>query len=101
MSAKSVSHASVWASLSTAVAEGTMTLLPVPYVALQPGPVSNTLGSVGKQDQSAAAYGIDQAAHRGALAAEGTTVAVLACGVDVAYPRGNDRLLARTAESGL
>lgn len=51
---------------------------------------------------SGGAYGIDAAAHRGALAAGGSpTVAVLACGVDVAYPRGNDRLLGAVAERGL
>lgn len=51
---------------------------------------------------SGGAYGIDGAAHRGALASgRGPTLAVLACGVDVAYPRGNDRLLARVAEQGL
>lgn len=55
---------------------------------------------------SGGAYGIDAAAHRGALdggLVDGgaPTVAVLACGVDVAYPRGNDRLLARIAEQGL
>ena len=51
---------------------------------------------------SGGAYGIDAAAHRGALDADAApTVAVLACGVDIAYPRGNDRLLARTAERGL
>lgn len=51
---------------------------------------------------SGGAYGIDGAAHRGALTSGcGPTVAVLACGVDVAYPRGNDRLLARIAEQGL
>ena len=55
---------------------------------------------------SGGAYGIDAAAHRGALSAvqsgsTGSTVAVLACGVDVAYPRGNDRLLGRIAEVGL
>ncbi|MDI2129262.1 DNA-processing protein DprA [Yinghuangia seranimata] len=49
---------------------------------------------------SGGAYGIDGAAHRGALAGGGPTVAVLACGIDVAYPRGHDRLLARIAEVG-
>ena len=41
---------------------------------------------------SGGAYGIDAAAHRGALAAKGATVGVLANGVDVAYPKGNARL---------
>lgn len=51
---------------------------------------------------SGGAYGIDAAAHRGALAVDASpTVAVLACGVDVAYPRGNDRLLGAVAERGL
>ncbi len=50
---------------------------------------------------SGAAYGVDGAAHRGALAAEGATVAVLACGVDRAYPAGHARLLQRISETGL
>jgi DNA processing protein len=37
------------------------------------------------------ARGVDAAAHRGALAGGGTTVAVLGCGVDVAYPREHHR----------
>lgn len=50
---------------------------------------------------SGAAVGIDGAAHRGALAVEGPTLAVLACGVDRAYPAAHDALLARIAASGL
>jgi len=50
---------------------------------------------------SGAAYGIDGSAHKGALAADGVTVAVLACGVDRAYPAGHTRLIARIAERGL
>ena len=49
---------------------------------------------------SGAAYGIDGSAHRGALAAEGDTVAVLACGVDLPYPSGHGALLDRIAECG-
>lgn len=49
---------------------------------------------------SGAAYGIDGAAHRGSLAANGPTVAVLACGIDVAYPAGHARLLDDIADKG-
>ena len=50
---------------------------------------------------SGGAYGIDGCAHRGALASDGATIAVLACGVDVAYPRGHSALLDRIAHAGL
>lgn len=50
---------------------------------------------------SGAAYGIDGAAHRGALAAGGHTVAVLGCGIGTTYPSGHGSLLDRIAESGL
>ncbi|CAN2192289.1 Smf Predicted Rossmann fold nucleotide-binding protein involved in DNA uptake [Candidatus Nanopelagicaceae bacterium] len=49
---------------------------------------------------SGGAYGIDSAAHKGALIAEGRTVAVLAAGIDVAYPAGNARLFAEISENG-
>ncbi|MGV0792739.1 DNA-processing protein DprA [Mycolicibacterium sp. XJ1819] len=50
---------------------------------------------------SGGAFGIDGAAHRAALAAEGLTVAVLAGGIDVMYPAGHAALLRRIAEDGL
>lgn len=49
---------------------------------------------------SGLAYGIDAAAHRGALAAPGTTVAVMAGGLDRAYPAGHDALMSRVADAG-
>jgi DNA processing protein len=49
---------------------------------------------------SGAAFGIDQAAHRGALAAGGRSVAVLACGVDRAYPMAHKRLLDHLGAEG-
>lgn len=49
---------------------------------------------------SGAAFGIDQAAHRGALAGGGRTVAVLACGADRVYPAAHRQLLAHLGEHG-
>lgn len=50
---------------------------------------------------SGGAYGIDGAAHRAALASDGTTVAVLAAGIDVPYPAGHSALLHRISRHGL
>lgn len=50
---------------------------------------------------SGGAFGIDAAAHRGALAADAPTVAVLSCGVDRPYPAAHGALFHRIAESGL
>jgi len=63
--------------------------------------VAAGLASDGVCVVSGAAFGIDQAAHRGALAAKGATVAVLACGVDRAYPSAHKNLLDYIADVGL
>jgi len=49
---------------------------------------------------SGLAYGIDAAAHQGALEAGGKTVAVLGCGIDVIYPKSNERLYHEVMHSG-
>lgn len=50
---------------------------------------------------SGAAFGIDAAAHQGALGADGVTVAVLACGVNLPYPVGHAELLDAIAARGV
>lgn len=59
------------------------------------------LAAMGQTIISGAGYGIDQAAHRGALLAGGTTVAVLPCGADLAYPAAHAELLDTIAQRGL
>jgi DNA processing protein len=64
------------------------------------GDIADGLVSRGWTVVSGAAYGIDAAAHRAALAAEGPTVAVLACGADRAYPTAHRGLLDQIAAVG-
>ena len=59
------------------------------------------LAEVGVTVVSGLAFGIDAAAHRGALAVAGPTVGVLASGVDVAYPPGNAVLCEAVARDHL
>lgn len=49
---------------------------------------------------SGGAKGIDSAAHIGAIEAKGTTVAVLGCGIDVVYPRENQKLFEKIITNG-
>ena len=65
------------------------------------GQVSADLAGAGLSVVSGAAYGIDVAAHRGALAARGPTVAVLACGADRVYPAGNQNVIDYIGRTGL
>ncbi len=58
------------------------------------------LGERGWTVVSGGAYGIDVAAHRGALAAGAPTVAVLACGVDRAYPAAHSTVFQRIVDAG-
>jgi DNA processing protein len=64
------------------------------------GELASGLAEKGMTVVSGGAYGIDAAAHRGALAVAGRTVAFVACGVDVDYPRVNAALFERIAANG-
>ena len=61
---------------------------------------SASLAEAGLAVVSGAAFGVDGEAHRGCLAVGGSTVAVLACGVERAYPAAHARLLEAIAEQG-
>lgn len=63
--------------------------------------VASTLVTDSWSVVSGGAYGIDGVAHRSALASDGITVVVLACGIDRDYPSGHSRLLAEIARTGL
>jgi DNA processing protein len=59
------------------------------------------LAAVGLVVVSGLARGVDAEAHRGALEADGITVAVLGCGIDRDYPAAHAELARRIGERGL
>jgi DNA processing protein len=64
------------------------------------GELAIPLAEAGWTIVSGGAFGIDGCAHRAALAVHGTTVAVLACGVDRDYPLGHRALFRSIREQG-
>ncbi len=62
---------------------------------------SSSLTRRGFTITSGMALGIDAAAHQGALNASGATVAVAATGLDIVYPRTNQRLAQSIVEAGV
>ena len=92
--------------------QGDLSLLSQPSVALigsraateygrrVAGQLGRELSQHGLVVVSGAAYGIDGAAHTGALESDGKTVAILGCGLDVAYPKPHAPLLAHIAAHG-
>ena len=70
------------------------------YGAVVASEIATDLGLRGWAVVSGGAYGIDAAAHRGALAAGGSTIAALAFGIDTVYPRGHTELFARITTEG-
>ena len=62
--------------------------------------IGRELGAAGVQVVSGFARGVDAAAHWGALDSDGSTVAVLGCGVDVPYPAPHGQLRTAIARTG-
>jgi DNA processing protein len=62
--------------------------------------IARDLAAFGVTVVSGLALGIDGQAHRGAIAAEGRTIGVLGCGVDIVYPGSHRRLYEEMVEHG-
>lgn len=71
-----------------------------PYGKLEAKKIAETLAQCGFTIVSGLAFGIDAAAHEGALEGKGNTVAVLGTGLDIIYPYSNHNLAARIEKQG-
>jgi DNA processing protein len=71
------------------------------YGSWMAGSIAHELAERGWTIVSGGAYGIDGAAHRGALAAGGATIVLAAGGLQRPYPGGHTALFDRVAETGL
>jgi DNA processing protein len=72
-----------------------------PYGAQVARRLGRELAAAGLVVVSGLARGVDGEAHRGALEADGTTIAVLGCGIDRDYPASHAQLSRRIEERGL
>src|SRR6266496_1897472 len=73
---------------------------PTPYGIGMAERLANDLAVRGFVIFSGLARGVDTAAHRGAVAAKGKTVAVFGTGADVVYPKENSRLADQILSAG-
>ncbi|MFC1558666.1 DNA-processing protein DprA [candidate division KSB1 bacterium] len=70
------------------------------YGKIAAGNISRELAERGITIISGMAHGIDTIAHQGALKANGRTMAVLGCGIDIIYPKENKKLYEQICENG-
>ena len=73
---------------------------PTPYGRFIAGKLAGELSGMGITIVSGMARGIDAAAHRSCLDGGGRTIAVLGCGLDVDYPKGNRWIRERIPRQG-
>ncbi|MBI5344269.1 MAG: DNA-protecting protein DprA [Deltaproteobacteria bacterium] len=74
---------------------------PSPYGAAMSGAIGRDLAIMGVTVASGMARGCDSFAHKGALSANGLTIAVLGSGIDIVYPRENRRLYDEISGKGI